>query len=135
MEIPLYISELMTPTVIFYEKEQEKELLKFCLSRDITFLPSDDFNHIYTLEDGNGRIGRLIMNKILMDNNYLPFIIYTSNKRKHAKAFDKLMENKNIQFNDFLVKQYRKSLRLYYKLAVELQKQNKIYKSKYFKDE
>lgn len=53
MIAPLYISELMTNNIIFFESEQKKELIQFCKERDISFLPSEDFKHLYKLEEND----------------------------------------------------------------------------------
>ncbi|MFA5382918.1 MAG: Fic family protein [Candidatus Micrarchaeia archaeon] len=47
---------------------------------------------IHPFEDGNGRVGRLLMNKILEMNGYLPLIISEKNKQNYYQS----LENRSI---------------------------------------
>ena len=47
------------------------------------------YEHIHPFLDANGRTGRLIMNKILMDHGYFPMIVYTTNVQGYFNAISK----------------------------------------------
>jgi Fic family protein len=47
------------------------------------------YEQIHPFENGNGRTGRFLMNKILMQNGMLPMIIYKDNKVTYSNAIKK----------------------------------------------
>ena len=52
------------------------------------------YENIHPFLDANGRTGRLIMNKILMDRGYFPMIIYAKNSRKYYNAIAKGLQRR-----------------------------------------
>lgn len=69
---------------------------------------------IHPFQDGNGRTARMIMNKILEDNNYLPIIIYKSKSNKMNLAMNKYRNNHKIKYFTFMLSNMKKTyLELY----------------------
>lgn len=85
---PLYISEIMTNSVIFYEKEQEQDLMAFCKERDITFLPSEDFKHVYKVNSNN-------FEQMTMPENMK---LHVGDEAFNLKTFEKFSENSTVKF-------------------------------------
>ncbi len=65
------------------------------------------YEMIHPFLDGNGRTGRLIMNKILMSSGYFPIIVYKSNKLAYFNALEKVERTKN--YHQFMLEQADKT--------------------------
>jgi len=67
------------------------------------------YEFIHPFRDGNGRTGRLIMNKILISAGYLPIIVYKENKTAYFNALEKTKEGKLKKYYQFMLEQADKS--------------------------
>ncbi|KHO54937.1 MAG: filamentation induced by cAMP protein Fic [archaeon GW2011_AR19] len=67
------------------------------------------YEFIHPFLDGNGRTGRLIMNKILISKGYSPIIVYKENKASYFNALEKSREGKLKNYYQFLLKQANKT--------------------------
>lgn len=67
------------------------------------------YEQIHPFLDGNGRTGRLIMNKILMSNGYPPIIVYKDNKQAYFNAIEKSVDGKIKNYYHFMLEQSDKS--------------------------
>lgn len=67
------------------------------------------YEFIHPFLDGNGRSGRMIMNKILMSNGYSPIIVYKDNKIGYFNAIEKSKEGKSKNYYQFMLEQADKS--------------------------
>lgn len=67
------------------------------------------YEFIHPFRDGNGRTGRLIMNKILMSAGYSPIIVYKSNKTSYFNALEKTRDGKIKNYYQFMLEQVDKS--------------------------
>jgi len=67
------------------------------------------YEFIHPFRDGNGRTGRLIMNKILMSAGYSPIIVYKDNKLSYFNAIEKTIDGKLKNYYQFMLEQADKS--------------------------
>lgn len=67
------------------------------------------YEFIHPFRDGNGRTGRLIMNKVLMSAGYSPIIVYKENKTSYFNALEKTKEGRLKSYYQFMLEQADKS--------------------------
>lgn len=70
------------------------------------------YETIHPFRDANGRTGRLIMNKILLSNNYPMLIVFKDNKEAYFNSIKKAREGKNSKYYYFMLEQQEKTYTL-----------------------
>jgi len=68
------------------------------------------YEQIHPFENGNGRTGRLVMNKILMQYDMVPMIVFTENKESYSNAIDSCSSERKKKYYTFMIEQYKKTL-------------------------
>lgn len=96
-------------TLLRQYKDNKKTMYPLQLAYDFHL----KYETIHPFLDANGRTGRLIMNKILMDRGYFPMIIYAKNSRAYYNAIAKGF--------------HRKTKKYYYQLMLEQAKKTYDY--------
>src|SRR3989338_9214640 len=67
------------------------------------------YEHIHPFKDANGRTGRLLLNKILLQNNYPPIIVYKDNKTAYFNSIKETQEGNKSKYYQFMLEQTEKT--------------------------
>jgi Fic family protein len=105
---------LMGELIAWYRDEEEKAQLH---PVEFAALLHYKFVQIHPFDDGNGRLSRLLMNYVLIRNNYPPVIIKSENKKDYLFALSQADSGDIIAFVNFIAKQQLHSLALKIKAA------------------
>jgi Fic family protein len=80
------------------------------------------FERIHPFKDGNGRIGRILMNEILKKHRYHPIIVWNKNRQAYFSAFEKAMEGKVTPYLKFMIEQYKNTYSIYTEKLIKAMK-------------
>jgi Fic family protein len=108
--LPDHVVPELTELLRYYKENRKKEHpLKIALYFHLKY------EGIHPFLDGNGRTGRMIMNKILMTNGYFPIVIYSSNSTAYYNAIAKGLTQRNKRpYYQFMLEQAKKTYHQFY---------------------
>ena len=115
-EIPLAMKSLIT----WYKKANHK-----LYPPELAFEFYYRFERIHPFKDGNGRVGRILMNAILKEHRYHPIVIWDTNRRAHMNVFEKAIEGGTHKYIRFMAEQMEKTYEVY---LSKIQKANRLEK-------
>jgi len=99
---------LVSDTNESLKKEDTKDTKKHPLTT-ATYFHQQFLNIIHPFSDGNGLIGRIFLNLILLKNGYSPILIKEINKDEYLKRFE-LSDNDISSMLDFMTDRLIESL-------------------------
>ena len=98
-----------------YYKANKKKIHPLKLALDFHLR----YEEIHPFQDGNGRTGRMIMNKIMMSNGYFPVVIHTENSRSYFNSISKASQRKNVKtYYQFMLQQALKTYQHFSRIIV-----------------
>lgn len=94
---------LLTELVRWYNKNKRKYPAII-----LAIVVHNQFEYIHPFEDGNGRVGRLLMNNILMKHKFPPVNISVRNRKEYYNTLREFQKTGNIKPSvNLLLKEYR----------------------------
>ena len=112
---PVEVEKSLIKLLQFY-KENKRKIHPF----ELAFYFHLRYEEIHPFLDANGRTGRLIMNKILMDLGYFPIIIYKDNSKAYFNAISKGLKRETKKtYYQFMIKQSKKTYDTYFSIIKE----------------
>lgn len=74
------------------------------------------FERIHPFEDGNGRVGRFLINIILVTNKYPPLIIRKSQRMSYLTSLEKFDDNYPAHLERFILKKFKATYRKFFEI-------------------
>lgn len=101
------LNEYLKDLILWY-KENKNNFKPLILASIL----HNQFEHIHPFQDGNGRVGRLLLNYILLRNNYPPINIKLEDRQEYYKSLQEYSRHDDLKPTlRFLIKQYKTTLR------------------------
>src|SRR3989344_2646614 len=99
------INALLDELVDWYNKNKRKYPTLILAS-----VVHNQFENIHPFADGNGRVGRILLNFILIKNNLPPVNIELKNRMEYYNTLQEYEKNKNLRPTiEFLIKEYKET--------------------------
>lgn len=104
---PALVEQRLSELLEYYRENRKREHpLKLALFFHLKY------EGIHPFLDGNGRTGRMVMNKILMTNGYFPIVIYSAKSTAYYNAITKGLTGGNKRgYYHFMLEQARRTYR------------------------
>jgi len=97
------VAKLLKEIVRWYNKNKRK-----CPPIVLAVVVHNQFENIHPFQDGNGRVGRLLLNNILLKHNLPPINIELKNRKEYYNALQEYQKNRNIRPTiDLILKEYK----------------------------
>lgn len=113
--VPLALKDMVA-----WNKANKKKFRPLVLAAII----HNQFEYIHPFQDGNGRVGRLLLNFVLLKNGYPPINIALEDRGEYYRTLQEYQKNQNLKPTvEFLVRQYKKTLK---KVTTNNKKQKRV---------
>lgn len=85
----------------------------------LTSLFHGKFEQIHPFEDGNGRVGRFLINVILINNKYPPLIIRKSQRIAYLTALEKFDKKHFDTLERFILKRFKETYKKFFEIYIK----------------
>lgn len=98
-------------------KEEMKELMEWFNRKTRLYPPMLAlefhwrFEHIHPFQDGNGRVGRILLNAWLLDSFFMPVIFFSENHRAYGSCIAASIEGRKNKWGKYFVGQVKKTFK------------------------
>jgi len=97
------VVSLLNELIEWYNQNKKK-----CPALVLASVAHNQFENIHPFRDGNGRVGRLLLNNILIKYNLPPVNIDFKNRRQYYQSLQEYEKNHNLRPTiDLLIKEYK----------------------------
>lgn len=101
------VKPLLDELFKWYEKHKNKYPVLL-----LTAMMHNQFEYIHPFRDGNGRVGRLLLNYVLLRHKYPPINIRLKDRQKYYDCLKKYSKTRDLkQVLRFLINEYKKQYR------------------------
>ena len=77
------------------------------------------FEKIHPFEDGNGRVGRFLINIVLINNKYPPLIIRKSQRLSYLSALEKFDNNHSDTLIRFILEKFKETYKKFFEVYIK----------------
>ncbi len=106
--------------------EEIKKLIKWYKNKENTIHPLElaslfhgKFEQIHPFEDGNGRVGRFLINIILVNHKYPPLIIRKSQRISYLSVLEKFDDGHKDTLKRLFLKRFKETYKKFFKVYIE----------------
>jgi len=101
------LDQALDDLVLWYKKNK-----KMFTPLVLAAIMHNQFEHIHPFQDGNGRVGRLLLNYVLLQHNYPPINILLEDRAEYYATLQAYHHDHDLlPTMKFLIKQYKKTLK------------------------
>ena len=112
--MPEEVSKDMHELIEWYNKNKESlHIIK------LVSLFHGKFEHIHPFEDGNGRVGRFLINIMLIKNKYPPLIIRKSQRLSYLKSLEDFDTNHIDTIERFILERFKETYTKFFEIYVK----------------
>ena len=111
---PEKVEEEMNKLILWYESNKNK-VHPLTLASEF----HAKFERIHPFDDGNGRVGRIILNAILLEHNYPPLIIRKTARIAYFSSLEAFDKGYKIKLERFLLDKIKDTFEKFFKVYVK----------------
>ncbi|MBS3088185.1 Fic family protein [Candidatus Pacearchaeota archaeon] len=112
--LPEEVQKRMDGLIEWYEQNKEK-----IHPIELAGLLHGKFEQIHPFEDGNGRVGRFLINIILVSNKYPPLIIRKSQRISYLKSLENFDNKHTDSLRRFVLERFKETYKKFFEVYVK----------------